>query len=209
MATARKLTVPEGVEGVYHCMSRCVRQFFLCGRDRRTGRSYEHRKAWIKNRLKELSEVFAVEVLGYAVMSNHFHVVVRTRPDLPPQWSSAEISRRWLRLFARIPGRTALGADDEASLAKDAEKIKLIRGRLASLSWFMRCLNEHIARRANREEGLRGRFWEGRYICQALLDDAALLACLAKYATGLFNRFSLVIKGIYNFGEPFNTPVKA
>jgi len=68
---------------------------------------------------------------------------------------------------------------DEADSAQLAECVARWRSRLVDLSWFMRCLNEYIAREANAEDGCTGRFWEGRFKSQALLDEAALLTVMA------------------------------
>jgi len=182
MTQARKTVVSREETGVYHCVSRCVRRAFLCGRDVYTGKDYEHRREWVRERLKELGEHFGVEVFAYAVMSNHTHIVVRTRPDRVDSWSTDEVAERWCRLFR---GKKALRegkAFDEGKyerMRKDAEQVLGCRGRLKDLSWFMRCLNESVARRANREDECTGRFWEGRFKCQRLMDEGAMLACMA------------------------------
>ena len=103
MATPRSEVVQEGVDGLYHCFTRCVRHAFLCGYDQYSGRSYEHRREWIYSKLKGLAASFAVEVLAYAVMSNHLHVVLRTRPDWVDGWSDEEVARRWLTIFPSVP----------------------------------------------------------------------------------------------------------
>ena len=178
MGYPRHLRVPPGVAGVYHCHSRCVRRAFLCGEDPVTGRRFDHRKAWLEERIVELAGLFAVAVHAYAVMSNHVHVVVETDPEAPQRWSDEEVARRWLAL---CPGGEESDVPLEARIAHLAacpERLEELRRRLGSLSWFMRCLKEPIARRANREDGCTGRFWEGRFATQALLDDAALLACM-------------------------------
>lgn len=181
MPIARKEIVSEGSIGIYHCISRCVRQALLCGQDKNTGKSYEHRKIFIKNRLKQLSQVFAVDVFAFAVMSNHLHVVIRNRPDIVEEWTDEEVAVQWLKIF---PDRAGPGNSTEIKykinqLANNNVRITELRWRLSSISWFMRCLNEYVARRANKEDECKGRFWEGRFYCQSLLDEAAVLTCMA------------------------------
>jgi len=181
MATPRRLLVDPSHSGVFHCVSRCVRRAFLCGRDAYSGRDYEHRRGWIRDRLRELTGLFAVEVHSYSVMSNHLHAVVRTLPQQVAGWDDEEVARRWLWLFPGRGGKQGEPPEEEAirALCRDARKLASCRKRLADLSWFMRCLNEPIARRANREDECTGRFWEGRFKCQKLEDTGAVLACMA------------------------------
>jgi REP element-mobilizing transposase RayT len=180
-AYARHVIVADDEVGVYHCITRCVRRAFLCGTDPITGHNYEHRKDWIRERLEQLASIFAIDICGYVVMSNHLHLILRIRPDLVRDCSDEEIALRWVRLYP--PRDPATGKPTEPSecdlnmILSDPARIVKLRERLASLSWFMRCLNEPIARRANREDHCSGRFWEGRYRSQVLLDDAAVLAC--------------------------------
>lgn len=182
MTRARATLVSVEQTPYYHCVGRCVRRAFLCGVDATSGRNYEHRRAWMRQRLAELVAVFAVDLCAYALMSNHYHLVVHLRPGAPQQWSAQEVVLRWTRLFAgpdvarRFLREEALDAAERAHLD---QLVVTWRERLGNLSWFMRCLNECIARRANAEDGCTGHFWEGRFKTQALLDDAALVTAMA------------------------------
>jgi len=86
---------------VVHCVQRCVRRAFLCGRDDVTGQDYEHRRGWIRQRLEFLAGVFSVDCLTYTVLSNHVHLVLRSRPDVVATWSDEEVARRWLTVFPK------------------------------------------------------------------------------------------------------------
>jgi REP element-mobilizing transposase RayT len=160
-------------------VQRCVRRAFLCGIDDYTGQSFEHRKHWVEARLALLAECFAIAIHAYAVMSNHLHLVVQLAPDAVAQWQDAEVAARWVRLF---PPREDSDAAIEAKcrrLIDNPKRLQVIRSRLCDLSWLMRCLAEPIARRANREDHCKGRFWEGRFKAQRLCDERALLAAMA------------------------------
>jgi hypothetical protein len=172
MTYPRSRFVNEGEIGIYHCYNRCVRRSRLCGLDPNTGRDYSHRKAWIVERLQFLASVFAVDVCSYVVMDTHLHEIIRTRPDIAATWSDREVASRWVTLR---PSKKKIPIELQISALIDCPKrIAELRKRLCSLSWFMAQLHEYISRRANKEDGITGHFWEGRYKCTNLLDDAAV-----------------------------------
>ncbi|QTL36567.1 transposase [Pseudoalteromonas viridis] len=182
MPTARKRQVSLSDTKYYHCISRCVRRAFLCGQDRLTGQSYEHRRDWVEEKLLALGKVFCIEVCGYAVMSNHTHIVLYVDDKKAQRLTDRAIVIRWHKLFKgnwltqKYIHGDELSESERSMLDADISEFRI---RLASISWFMRVLNEDIARRANKEDGCTGRFWEGRFKSQALLDEAALAACMA------------------------------
>ena len=163
-------------------MARCVRRAYLCGRDKLTGKDFGHRKDWVRTALERLAGSFAIDICSFAIMENHLHVIVRQRPDVAKDWSAKEVTTRWRIIFGK-PAKSKAEREAFELLvdveSRDAKLVRVRRQRLASVSWFMRCLCEPIARRANKEDGCTGRFWEGRFRSQALLDDAAMLACAA------------------------------
>ncbi|HCO60834.1 MAG TPA: transposase [Porticoccaceae bacterium] len=181
MTRARYQQVSLEETPYYHCICRCVRKAFLCGRDDYSGQDYEHRRQWVVERLATLVEVFAIDLCAYAVMSNHYHVVLRVDQGRAQGWSCREVAAQWMRLFSGPPLVKRWLRDEtcEAETLKALEIVEQWRCRLYDLGWFMRCLNEHLARRANEEDGCKGRFWEGRYKSQALLDEKAVVGCMA------------------------------
>lgn len=181
MTRARYTQVSLDSTPYYHCICRCVRRAFLCGQDHYSGQDYEHRRQWVVDRLAVLGEVFAIDLCAYAVMSNHYHVVVRLNQKKAQAWSETEVAERWMRLFSGplIVKRWLSGQSEDGEALKALEIVGQWRERLYDLGWFMKCLNEYLARWANEEDCCKGRFWEGRYKCQALLDEKALLQCMA------------------------------
>ncbi|WP_394498274.1 transposase [Shewanella sp. ENK2] len=166
----------------YHCCSRVVRRAFLCGDDKYTGNNYDHRRGWIESLILELTDVFAIDVAAYAVMSNHLHVVLHIDIEMVNHWSDRDVVIQWHKLFKGdvLTHKFAKGQLIEShEVVRLKHTIAIYRSRLCDISWFMRCLNEPIARQANQEDNCSGRFWEGRFKSQALLDEAAVLACMA------------------------------
>ncbi len=171
---------PEEV-AVYHCWNRCVRRAFLCGEDPATGIDYGYRRDWIRDMEERLAGLFAIEIGFRAELSNHLHLVLRTRPDVASTLSDEDVVRRWLAVSKLAKSRDGqLREPNPARVTLELAipgRVAVLRKRLSDPSWFMATLCEYVARRSNREDDCRGCFWEDRYHCRELVDDAAILVC--------------------------------
>ncbi|WP_444896309.1 nitrogen fixation protein NifB [Microbulbifer sp. SSSA005] len=154
-----------------------MRRAFLCGRDTESEKNYEYRREWIESRMYKLAEVFALDIAAYAVISNHYHIMLYIDTE-----SADKLITRWQKFFkaSSLAQRYIQGDTlDHAEVNRLKEFLSQWREHLMNISWFMRCLNESIARQANAEDNCTGRFWKGRFKSQALLDERAIAACLA------------------------------
>lgn len=180
-ACPRKEIVDPDVVGVYHCYSRCVRRGHLCGFDDYAGIDYSHRLEWFDVRIRQLQQVFLMDMFSYAFLDNHFHTIVRNRPDLVAKLSDREVARRSLLLSPNwMPEDDQLPEPSKEQIDRvlaDPPHVQAWRERLSSLSWYMRYLKEVIARRANAEDDVTGCFWEARFNSVRLFDALAVMLC--------------------------------
>jgi hypothetical protein len=182
MTRPRSLLISLDDTPYYHITSRCVRRAFLCGIDPSSGQCYEHRRQWIVDRIRLLSSLFAIDLCAYAILSNHYHLVLKVNQDEQKDISDDDIIDRWCSLFKGpllIQQYRAGKSLEPFEMAAISDIVAVWRHRLGDISWFMRCLNQNIARQANIEEGCTGRFWECRFHSQALKTEEALISCMA------------------------------
>jgi len=142
MPKPRKSLISLEATSYYHCISRCVRRAFLCGEDALTGRSFEHRRGWIEERVLELAQIFAIEVCGYSIMASHSHIVMHADQPLADSWSMREVVERWHHLFGGTVLSERYLRGDELLEVEQTQLEGLVETwlqRLTSVSWFMRC----------------------------------------------------------------------
>ena len=138
MAIARQQLISLETTPYYHCMARCVRQAFLCGVN--GDRNYEHRRQWVEEAIFRCSKVFAIDICAYAIMHNHYHLVVHINSSQWVQWDDREVIKRWHMLFkGHVLSQRFLSGLVLSSAEQEALKqlIAVWRERLLSVSWFI------------------------------------------------------------------------
>ena len=165
------------------CHESRVRRCFLLGDDPVSGKNYDHRKVWIEDQLRLLAAQFGIDLLGFAILSNHFHLILHSRPDCLAQWADTEVARRWLMLCPVRKDHEGRAEEPNAmelnAIRNDPDRLTGIRSRLSDISWWMRLLCQQIAVLANHEDAEIRKFFQSRDRAVKLLDESALLACAA------------------------------
>ena len=103
MTRARHQLIDLSATSYYHVINRCVRRSFLCGDDPYTQRNYDHRRQWLVDRIKHLSSIFSINIAAYAIMSNHYHLVLQVDKVTADMWTMDEVIERWYRLYSGHP----------------------------------------------------------------------------------------------------------
>jgi len=56
-------------------------------------------KRWLEEKLKHLVANSGIDLLAFSCMSNHFHLLLRSRPDVVATWDDTQVALRWWQLF--------------------------------------------------------------------------------------------------------------
>ena len=114
---------------ICHVFARVVRRCFLLENDPVTGKNYDHRKVWIEQQLQRLAGNLSIDLLCFGILSNHFHLILRSRPDVVESWDDREVARRWLMLCPVRKGRDGSAEEPNEfelnSIRNDPDKLLL------------------------------------------------------------------------------------
>ncbi|QDS95903.1 hypothetical protein FF011L_47040 [Roseimaritima multifibrata] len=166
--------------GVYHAMNKTTRGIYLFGIDLTSENDYRDRRGWYRDRMALLARFFCIDVLAYSIMSNHWHAILRNRPDLATKLTPREVAIRWLSVTSRAKCRNKNGGKiTEAEIAKivnDPEAVEERRARLSNISWFVRQMCQTLSRRCNKEDQVTGHLFGNRFQMNRLPTEEEILA---------------------------------
>jgi putative transposase len=151
--TSRLIIAEE--KAVYHVMSRTALDGFPL---------MDVEKDFMLDLIKKFSSLYFAEILGFCLMGNHFHLLVKMFPE--NRFTDEDIQKRFKMFY-----------EDSRAFAKS--QIPYLRAKLSSLSEFMREIKVGFARYYNRRHHRRGYFWGDRFKSVIVEKGETLINCLA------------------------------
>jgi REP element-mobilizing transposase RayT len=121
-------------------------------------------KDFMLDLIRRYAVLYFVEILGFCLMGNHFHILVKTLPEY--KFSDQDIKKRYVGFY----GDDRVFAD---------ELIPSLRAKLSSLSEFVREIKVGFARYYNKRHNRRGYFWGDRFKSVIVDKGETLINCLA------------------------------
>jgi putative transposase len=122
-------------------------------------------KDFFVEQVVKLSKLFFVEILGFCCMGNHFHLLVRMRPDTT--CSDTELKKRLATFYNKEP------------IFYEDGQLPFYREKLTNLSEYVREIKLRFARFYNKRHGRRGYFWGDRFKSVFVENIETLINCLA------------------------------
>ena len=156
MARIPRLTLTDE-PAVYHVISRTALDGFVLG---------DVEKEYLLTLIQQLSAVYFTEVLGFCLMGNHFHLLVRMFPE--EAFTDDDVRTRFQRYY---------GADSNRKLTDG--QLPTLRAKWASLSDYVKELKQGFSRWYNKRHGRKGFFWGERFKSVLVENGDTLINCLA------------------------------
>jgi REP element-mobilizing transposase RayT len=177
MATARRKIVTPDIPSAYFITCRCNYAAELFGE------TTPYRKGWVEDEIFRLINIMAIDLFAHSVLSNHYHILIKIRPDIVKRWSAEEVAKRYFALCPSSRKKRPKGVKkSDPPTQKEINwfvfasgKLKRARKRLSCVSFFMQRLNHRISCLVHADEGVKGRLWESRFHSRRVVDAVSFL----------------------------------
>ena len=188
MTTARKYQIDYSETTIYHIVSKCSRNTYLCGYDLETGQNYQHRRFQLVARVRYFTSAFFIDLLEYDVLPNHYHLILEAMVDQAKRATKLEVVERYYAVSNAEGYKEVKRWYKGKTLSLEAynkamNDIEFFRERLQSISWLMQKINQPTSKEINAEEGMQGSsFWEDRFFSRGLFTPVQVLVCMVYVA---------------------------
>ena len=162
----------------YHLTSRCVSQSLNQTQQLAPILNQQRWSRWFENRVFQLANIFAIDIYSYAILNEHYHLIVGLNPQITDSWSDLQVAQKWLRIIPEQSVKEKKNSHQKfrlQAILSAPRLIKKYRKRLGNINWLLRKINEPLIKLINDEYKQESAFFEFRTKSHQLFDETELL----------------------------------